>query len=74
MTGCKLCQIAEMNDRDFYLQWYAKRLSKFKLQHAPNYLFFHQQRLSNYFLKKTLDKIFLEIKREKKSRQKKREN
>tara|TARA_R110002012_G_scaffold95540_1_gene230882 strand:+ start:1477 stop:1605 length:129 start_codon:yes stop_codon:yes gene_type:complete len=39
-----------------------------------NYLFFHQQRLSNYFLKKTLDKIFLEIKREKKSRQKKREN
>ena len=36
MTGCKLCQIAEMNDRDFYLQWYVKRLSKFNLQHAPN--------------------------------------
>jgi hypothetical protein len=38
------------------------------------WLFFHQQRLSDYFLKKTLDNIFLEIKREKKSRQKKREN
>jgi len=39
-----------------------------------NYLFFHQQRLSDYFLKKTLDNILLEIKKEKKSRQKKRKN
>jgi len=38
------------------------------------YLFFHQQRLSDYFLKKTIDAIIKEIKREKKSRQKKREN
>ena len=31
-----------------------------------SYLFFHQQLLSNYRLKKTLDNIFKEIKREKK--------
>tara|TARA_R110000824_G_scaffold119924_1_gene274389 strand:+ start:49 stop:177 length:129 start_codon:yes stop_codon:yes gene_type:complete len=39
-----------------------------------SYLFFHQQILSNYRLAKTIDAIIKEIKREKKSRQKKREN
>jgi len=29
------------------------------------YLFFHQQRLSDYFLKKTIDGIIKEIKKEK---------
>jgi hypothetical protein len=36
MSGCKLCQIAEMNDHDFYKKWCLKRLSKFDLIHAPN--------------------------------------
>ncbi len=34
MSGCKLCQIAEMNDHDFYKKWCLKRLSKFDLIHA----------------------------------------
>jgi hypothetical protein len=32
------------------------------------WLFFHQQRLSDYFLKKTLDNILLEIKKERKNK------